>query len=81
VVELKTFFFNTFYHWKAAFDYFNTSSFYDFLDFFLFLVRVYLLYTSCVPELRVLRFLMIFQLLINKYLYITYLSKDYFLIN
>jgi hypothetical protein len=47
VVELNAFSFNTLYHWTAAFDYFNISSFHDFLYFFSFLV-VFLSYTSCV---------------------------------
>jgi len=57
VVELKSFFFNTFYRGAVALDFPNWLGFHDFLDLFSLSSEVYLLYTSCIPGLCILRFL------------------------
>lgn len=55
MVDLKSFFFKTFYHSITALN-FYMHSFYNFLNFFSLSSEVFLLYTLCVLGLRLLRF-------------------------
>jgi hypothetical protein len=68
MLELKSFFFNTLYYWAATLDYPILLGFHNFLTFFSLSSNVFLLYTSCIPGLHLLCFLMIFRLLIKKLL-------------
>jgi hypothetical protein len=47
VLELNAFFFNSIFHWMAAYDSFHIYSFREFLILFLFLVRCF----SCICSL------------------------------
>jgi hypothetical protein len=49
MVDLKSFFFNTLFHWAAVLDFPYLLPFHDFIDgiFFFFLVRCPLVYFMC----------------------------------
>jgi hypothetical protein len=57
VVELKVFFFNTLYHWKAAYNCFHISSFHDSFISYLFLFYfIFFRCFSCILGYALLRF-------------------------